>query len=282
MYRIKNWNKIFENADSRKRQRLGYFCCPSGNDSQGYIELMSLGERGMMAYAVFMGICQWSATCVPQVRGTCARSDGRALTSRQIATTIRMPIETVDAALELLSSPDVGWIEVEKTEENQQSADHVPTNCRSSATNLPGACHKEKDKEKDKEKEKEKEKCGQRQAAGRHKRKNEYPDDFEEFWKVYPKKADKAKALKAWEKAKKIEDPELIIARAVVYSESQIVANGYAKNASGWLNDKRWQDDDAAWNQSTSNGKTEPEVVYRQLGGKLSAGEIMMIEGFGD
>jgi hypothetical protein len=144
MIRIKDWNGTFENADTRKRQRLGWFHCPSGNDSQGYVELMSYGERGIQAYAVFIAICQWSATCLPVIRGSCARSDGRPMNIRQIAATIRMPPEVVEDAIALLSSQDVGWLLVENMQEIQgnkqicqSSADHLPVACQSSASCLP-------------------------------------------------------------------------------------------------------------------------------------------------
>ena len=140
MIQIKNWNETFENADTRKRQRLGWFLCPTGTDSAGYIELMSHGERGIRAFAVFTAICQWSATCVPVVRGSCARSDGRAMSARQIATVIRMPENIVTDALELLASEDVGWILCENTDVSSvkaQSAGSMPVPCQSPAGSVP-------------------------------------------------------------------------------------------------------------------------------------------------
>lgn len=157
--RINKWNEIFENADTRKRQRLGWFHCPSGVDSSGYIELMSHGERGLKAYGVFLAICQWSATCLPVVRGLCARSDGRPMNVRQLAAAIRVDVSLVEDALKLLSSQDVNWITIEnpgKNEGKDESADHLPVACQSSADHLPVVCHKEKEKEKEKDREKEK------------------------------------------------------------------------------------------------------------------------------
>ncbi|MBL8815234.1 MAG: hypothetical protein JNL58_04330 [Planctomyces sp.] len=135
MYRIVKWNETFENADTRKRVRLGYFMVPSGSDSAGYIELMSHGHDGVTAFGVFIAICQWSATCPPRVRGTCSRTDGRALTVRQIAAAIRMDVSIVQRSLELLCNEDVGWMQFEeqKPEQIQPSANDLPP----SAGNLP-------------------------------------------------------------------------------------------------------------------------------------------------
>lgn len=70
-------------------------------------------------------------------------------------------------------------------------------------------------------------------------------DAFERFWKVYPKKAAKPAALKAWQKQIKAgHDPEIIIDAAARYAQSDNVSRGFVKHAQGWLNDQRWNDDD--------------------------------------
>ena len=68
---------------------------------------------------------------------------------------------------------------------------------------------------------------------------------FERFWKVYPKKAGKPSALKAWQKQIKAGcDPEAIIDGAERYARSDAVVRGFAKHPQGWLNDQRWNDAD--------------------------------------
>ena len=150
---IKNWSETFENSDSRKRQRLGWFLTPSGCESGGYIELMSYGEPGVLAFGVFQAICQWSATNRQTIRGKLARSDGSALNVRQIAAFIRIPEQTVQNALDLLCSKHGGWI-VDLTNENTASAEicHLlPLICHMAPSNLLDLL-KEKEKEKEKEK----------------------------------------------------------------------------------------------------------------------------------
>ena len=121
---IAKWSETFETADSRKRQRLGWLMIPTGNDSAGYIELMSHGERGIRAFGVFMAICQWSATMRHDARGRLARGDGRPMSDRQIASQLRMPVESVSDAIELLSCPEVAWI-CQKDQQISQSADDL-------------------------------------------------------------------------------------------------------------------------------------------------------------
>ena len=121
MWKIKNWNDTFENADTRKRVRLGWFLCPTGVDSSGYIELMSHGTDGVQAFGVFLALCQWSATCLPVVRGLCARSDGRSLSVRQIASILRIHEEIVGKAFALLSSQDVNGKECDAAEKSSEN-----------------------------------------------------------------------------------------------------------------------------------------------------------------
>jgi biotin operon repressor len=78
--------------------------------------------------------------------------------------------------------------------------------------------------------------------------KSEKPDDgFDRFWAVYPKKAGKPAAQKAWAKAIKREKPEVIIAAAKRYAAWLSGAQPgefrpQVKYAQGWLNDGRWDE----------------------------------------
>lgn len=167
MIKINKWNETFENSDSRKRQRLKFYYAPSGNDSNGYIELMSVhGERGVLALGVFTAICQYTATQSADRRGVLGRASGEALNIVQLSSILRMPENTVKDALELLSLPEIGWIsaidwqivkrsksaisERKESGEKKQSASILPIATVESAGNLPALC---KDKDKDKERE---------------------------------------------------------------------------------------------------------------------------------
>jgi hypothetical protein len=69
-------------------------------------------------------------------------------------------------------------------------------------------------------------------------------DRFDEFWKVFPKKAGKPAALKAWQKAIKTARPDAIIAAAKVYAGTDGVQRGFVKHPQGWLNEERFNDAD--------------------------------------
>lgn len=72
-------------------------------------------------------------------------------------------------------------------------------------------------------------------------------DGFNRFWAVYPKKAGKPAAKKAWAKAIKREKPDVIIAAAKRYAAWLSSAQPgefrpHVKYAQGWLNDGRWDE----------------------------------------
>lgn len=70
------------------------------------------------------------------------------------------------------------------------------------------------------------------------------PDRFAEFWTAYPRKTDKTKSRKAWDKATKNTEPAFLIAAAQQYANSKRgTEQRFILHASTWLNGERWQDE---------------------------------------
>ena len=77
-------------------------------------------------------------------------------------------------------------------------------------------------------------------------------DGFDKFWKAYPNKKDKQKAVKAWNKYK----PDIVdVLKALVkqsVSEQWKKDNGqYIPLPTTWLNGARWEDESSSTTQST-------------------------------
>ncbi len=95
----------------------------------------------------------------------------------------------------------------------------------------------------------------------RARKKIEYPAEFEAFWSAYPRRIAKSPALKAWTSAvKRVDDPQtLTVAAAEFAGCGKVVAalaNGeerYIPHPSTWLNQGRWEDDRATWEEHVSN-----------------------------
>ena len=90
-----------------------------------------------------------------------------------------------------------------------------------------------------------------------------YSEEFESFWKAYPKKKGKQKAREAWENAIKWgNDPKHLISKAWEYATEiklKRVEDHYIKFAQWWLNEWRFDDDYFTGND---NQKPDLDVLY--------------------
>lgn len=72
-------------------------------------------------------------------------------------------------------------------------------------------------------------------------------DGFNAFWQLYPKRSAKVAALKAYERAVRVADPDIGRAIWKINSAAKTYAEAcnpkYYKMPQGWLNDGRWDDE---------------------------------------
>lgn len=82
-------------------------------------------------------------------------------------------------------------------------------------------------------------------APVKSKKRNDYPDDFEEFWRTYPRHEDKKKAFTVWQKALKGgATADEIIAGAARYAKYRAgEPEQYTKHPSTWLNGDCWENE---------------------------------------
>ena len=66
--------------------------------------------------------------------------------------------------------------------------------------------------------------------------KEKHLKDFDEFWKLYPKKIAKADALKAWNKAIKTKTAERLLELTKAYAEGKLPDDKYIPYPASWLN----------------------------------------------
>lgn len=86
---------------------------------------------------------------------------------------------------------------------------------------------------------------------------------FDDFWKVYPRKAAKEDARKAFRKAIESESAEAIIGAATEFAGSPKGQGDYCPYPATWLRRKSWLDDRAAWNTgSATNSRRGAGAVY--------------------
>ena len=81
--------------------------------------------------------------------------------------------------------------------------------------------------------------------AKKPRKRNDYPDDFEEFWRTYPRHEDKKKAFTVWQKALKGgATADEIIAGAARYAKYRAgEPEQYTKHPATWLNGDCWENE---------------------------------------
>lgn len=90
-------------------------------------------------------------------------------------------------------------------------------------------------------------------------------DPFDDFWKVYPRKIGKDAARRAWGKALRRAEADVIVAAVSAYP-FDLSRPQFIPHPSRWLNDGRWQDDTtaaAAGNRSRNVPGSNYGPLYR-------------------
>jgi len=108
IYRIKDWESVFENNRSRELKKMRWFACPSRLDGDGYTTIME-EESGAACYGCFITFCAIASRC--QQRGTLIRDSGLPHDVSSLSRMTRIPTKIIRLAIERLSA--VGWLLVE-------------------------------------------------------------------------------------------------------------------------------------------------------------------------
>lgn len=129
IYRIKNWDRLYENNRSRTVKSLAWVPVPNKHDGEGYCTVMS-HPKAAEIFTAWVLMLQVASRCHP--RGTLVRDNGTPLTPEALAVRTRGKAEWFAQALEFLAKEDIGWIEA--TEEPAQQLPDQPD------TTLPPDC----------------------------------------------------------------------------------------------------------------------------------------------
>lgn len=77
---------------------------------------------------------------------------------------------------------------------------------------------------------------------------------FDAFWTLYPKKAGRADAVKAWAKLN-LADREKALAAVRLYATAMAGRLEFVKHPQGWLNGRRFEDDPKSWGGANGAGR---------------------------
>jgi hypothetical protein len=224
-YRIRDWDKHFENNRTRELKRLEWVPVPNKHDGDGFTDLLD-HENGMAHYGAWHLILQVASKCDP--RGTLLRDGAGGVktphTPQSLARITRGSAAVFEQAIERLIT--IGWIE---------SYDNPAPSCGIPAP----ACGKVPMEWKGMEGKGNEEKGTHTPPSGGG------VVGFEIFWTEYPKKVGKQAALKAWKNTKsKPEIADILQAIELQKRTEQWRKDGgqFIPNPATWINQGRWDD----------------------------------------
>lgn len=116
VYRIRNWEKHFENSLTRQLKGLSWVPIANKYDGDGYTALME-NENGYAVYGAWITMVGIASKCTP--RGTLARSDGSPYTPNSLSRITRIPAKIYEMAIPILL--EIGWLEAPAPVENEPS-----------------------------------------------------------------------------------------------------------------------------------------------------------------
>jgi len=143
-YRVRDWERLFETSETRKRKFLSWVLVPNSHDSLGFCQLMGRPD-GLEVFAVWCLVLQLASRCT--VRGTLASGKGKPYSSFDISTMVRAPVDKVEPALDILI--EVGWLESATSCESH--ADTLESHADTSGNDSAGRRTKKEREERKKE-----------------------------------------------------------------------------------------------------------------------------------
>lgn len=121
-YRVHEWERVFENAGSRKVGSLSWVKVPNRHDSAGYRRLIAM-KAGVSLYGAWVLIVQ-VASKMPR-RGVLANENGP-LDADDLAARTGAPAKVFDRAFSVLTDPKIGWLEAVATNAVGQAGSTLP------------------------------------------------------------------------------------------------------------------------------------------------------------
>jgi len=137
MWRIRNWDEIFENSQSRKYATISWVPIPNKHDSDGYTQLLE-HDHGVQHYGAWIALVQVASRCRP--RGLLTRGEGRPHDAQSLARITRIGAHVFAEAIPRFLSEEIGWLE------NVDGSD--------ASGSVPVACYPEQNRKEQKRTEK--------------------------------------------------------------------------------------------------------------------------------
>lgn len=131
LYRIRDWDNIYENNRSRLVKDLSWVPIPNRHDGENF-SLIMIHEDGATIYAGWILLLQIASKCTP--RGTLIRDNGTPHNVRTLSAKCRCPASWFETAIPYLET-ETDWLEVVHTvdepTERQLADSRLTPSCQS-------------------------------------------------------------------------------------------------------------------------------------------------------
>lgn len=107
-YQIKDWNELFEIAQSRRYKRMSWLALPNKQDGKGYRRIAKHPEccQIFTAWILILQVASKQKT-----RGLLVDSDGQPITAEDLADKTGYLEEIFELAFKVLTEKKIGWLE---------------------------------------------------------------------------------------------------------------------------------------------------------------------------
>lgn len=107
IYRIRDWDQLYEKAESRRVKSMNWVPIPTRHDGSGF-RRVAAHERAPELFAAWVLIVETAARM--PARGLLAK-DGKPLTARDLHYRTGFPESIFELAFDVLTAPDIGWLD---------------------------------------------------------------------------------------------------------------------------------------------------------------------------
>ena len=141
LYKIRNWNALFENNRSRTVTKLSWVSIPNRHDGENFTNIVQ-NEDGAMIFSGFILMVEVASKCNP--RGTLIKADGTPHTPPSLSLKTRAPEKWFASAINFLEKY-TDWLEV------QELPNTLSGNCQEPVTALSADCNERRERREGKE-----------------------------------------------------------------------------------------------------------------------------------
>jgi len=133
LYKIKDWESLFETCETKKRSFLRWVPTPNKHDGLSYRKMCKEKDKEKL-FCYWNLLLQIASKTMPKDRRGYLERDGMALSAADMADVAGFAADGFERALEFFSSNAIGWLEVTYDNSAADLADNAANAARDAAS----------------------------------------------------------------------------------------------------------------------------------------------------